>query len=147
MVQRPGQTDRDPWSESLQPAEERREAERFTTTLKLSVTVETPSGNDQVMWAADVRNISRAGVLVESKRPLSPSQRVTLAIPTTPCPEGMRLPQAFVGPGGVVRVGETKEGTHMVALCFGEPLTQNTEFMRFMDFLYSTSVSDWLMEQ
>jgi hypothetical protein len=147
MVQRPNQADRDPSSESSRPAEERREAERFTATLKLSVTIESPSGNEQVMWPAMVRNISRVGVLVESKRPLSPSQRVTLAIPTTPCPEGMHFPQAFIGPAGVVRVGETPEGTHWAALRFGESLTQNTEFMMFMNSLYSTAVSDWLMEQ
>ena len=121
------------------PYQERREAERFPVSFKLSVSVENPPGEGSVVSPAGVKNLSRSGVFVETRQALSPGQQVTLAIPTTQCPGGMRLPQAFVVPAVVMRVDEVKSDRWRVGMRFGDAAYRNMELMMFIDFLQSSA--------
>lgn len=126
--------------------DDRREAERYAITFKMSVSVDRPGGNGVTVSPAAVLNISRVGALVETRHPLATAQSVALAIPTALCPDGMRMPQAFIGSATVVRAAKVDHGKCVAALRFGETLTQNMEFTMYMEFLQSTSMNNWLQE-
>ncbi len=126
---------------------ERREAERFQTTLKISVSIDKGERGGLLVCPATVHDISRMGALVETKHRLSGNQHVTVAFPTVRCPEGMQWPQAFVGPAMVMRVEPRGNGTFRAGIRFDESLHQNMDFVMFMEFLEATSMSDWLMQQ
>ncbi|HUW61545.1 MAG TPA: PilZ domain-containing protein [Candidatus Bathyarchaeia archaeon] len=112
---------------------ERREAERLKIEFRLSVSTEHSGG--LTVTPASVRDISLAGALVVSRQRLTPFQNVMVAIPTGECPEGMGLPEAFVGPAMVVRVHKSDETKNLIALKFGESLSGNDQFMGFVRFL------------
>jgi hypothetical protein len=135
------------WSEPPEPRKERREAERYTVTLKLSVSTDDAPNGSVLVAPATVRNISRVGVLVETKQRLQSGQQVTLAIPTGQCPDGMRMPEAFVGPATAMRVIEAEHRCQWAGLRFGDAFLQNMEFGMFIEFLQSTALTEWLLEQ
>ena len=142
-----GAAERDEIAEGESPFDERREADRYTITFKLSVFVDAPGGGGPVVSSASAWNISRLGALIETRQPLAPSQSVTIAIPTDQRPEDMRMPEAFVGGATVARVGRTGRGKYLAGLRFGELLTRNPEFTMYTEFLHSTALTNWLLTQ
>ena len=133
--------------EAPMPLHERREAERYTITFKLSMTVDAAEGDLPSISSAEVLNISHVGALVETNQPLLPSQLITLTIPTDQCPEEMSMPRAFVGRAVVMRCERFGGGRYLTGLRFGESLTQSMEFIMFTDFLQSTALTNWLLTQ
>jgi hypothetical protein len=121
------------------PEHERREAPRFKVAFKLSVSLDPSPGGGVLVVPAVARDISRVGALVEARQALAAGQLLTLAIPTSRCPDSMSLPQAFVGPAFVTRVGKTEKSERFAGLRFGEALTQNFEFIGFLDFLHAAT--------
>jgi len=113
---------------------ERREAERLQTDIRLSVSTER-AGAGLTVSPATVRDISRVGALLLTRQWLTPFQNVMLAIPTGECPDSMGLPEAFVGPAMVVRIHKSDETKYLIALKFGESLSENIQFNGFVDFL------------
>jgi hypothetical protein len=140
-------TEPEDFMEVIDPSDERREAERYALTFKLSVSVEAPGGGGVTITPATVWNISRSGVLVETREPLPHMQIISIAIPTDQCPEGMRMPQAFIGGAIVARSGRTTQGKCLAGLRFGDSLTQNMEFVMYMEFLQSTALTNWFLMQ
>lgn len=112
---------------------DRREAERFDLSLKASISTDR-AGEGILVSPAEVRNMSRCGVLVSTRHKLNPFQDVTVSLPTDQCPEGMNLPEAFVGPATVVRA-EDEEDRWLVALRFSNHFGHAPEFADYMDFL------------
>ena len=126
--------------------DDRREAERYEIAFKVSVSIDRPGGNGITVSPAGVLNISRVGALLEMRQPLAPAQSVAIAIPTDLCPDGMRMPRAFIGSATIARLKKTPEGKLLAGLHFGESLAQNMEFTMYMEFLQSTSMNNWLLE-
>ena len=127
--------------------DDRREAERYAIAFKISVSVDRSGGGGLLVSPAAVLNISRAGALVETRQALEPAQAVAIAIPTDLCPDGMRMPQAFVGGATVARVEPAGPEKWRAGVRFGESLTQNMEFTMYMEFLQSTAMTNWLLDQ
>jgi len=116
-------------------SDDRRDAERIQANLKLSISLETAGGGLSVT-PASIQDISRNGVLVSTRRELNTLQDLMIAIPSNICPGGMQLPEAFIGPAMVVRVDAPKEqDRYLVALRFGDGLSNNVQFISFLDFL------------
>ena len=127
---------------------ERREAERISITFKLSVSLDDNTGENRVLvFPTSVKDISRLGVRLESRIALPEGQRVILVMPTTQCPVGMHMPEAFIGPSTIVRAEETVDGKCDMGVRFSEAFTQNIDFLMFVDFLHSTALSEWLLQQ
>jgi hypothetical protein len=78
---------------------------------------------------------------------LAMAQSLAIAIPTALCPDGMRMPQAFIGSATVARLEKTAKGKYLAGFRFGDALTQNMEFTMYMEFLQSTSMNNWLQDQ
>jgi hypothetical protein len=142
-----GAAEPEEFDEAPMPFQERREAERYTITFKLSVGANAREGAGSSVFPGEVLNISRAGVLVETTYPLVCSESITLAISTDQCPEDMRMPRAFVGGAVVTRVQSIGGGRYLVGLRFEESLVQGTEFIMFTEFLQSTALTNWLLAQ
>ena len=119
--------------DSPEEGRERRQAERFKMQFRLSVSTEHSGG--LTVSPASVRDISLAGALVVSRQWLAPFQNVMVAMPTGEYPEAMGLPEAFIGPAMVVRVHKSDETKNLIALKFGESLSENCQFRTFVDFL------------
>ena len=142
-----GAAESEEFDEAPIPFQERREAERYTITVKLSVGANAREGAGSTVFPAEALNISRTGALIETIHPLVCSQSITLAIPTDQCPEDMRMPRAFVGGAVVTRVQSIGGGRYLVGLRFEESLVQGTEFIMFTEFLQSTALTNWLLAQ
>lgn len=124
------------WVDPFEQHEERRTASRFSVRdLTLSLAVEDAVGNGQLVGPGLVKNISHSGAYIVTKHSLSPSQRVSLAIPASTCPAHMCLPEIFFGDAKVLRVEPKGEKQRGVALRFREAFSQSMEFALFIDTL------------
>ena len=115
---------------------ERREAERFSLDMKVSISTEGHGGGLTVS-PATVQDMSRTGVWVSLRQHIPPLQSVQLAIPTSLCPKDMQMPETFVGPATVVRLEHSDDGASRLGLRLGDSFYRNMEFALFMEYLQS----------
>ena len=127
------------WDDPFERAEERRTAMRFPFRMKVSIRVRDALRDGYFNGPGIVENISLTGVHLYTKHVLAPRQEVMLAIPTAMCPASMCLPNVFVGPGRVVRIGTTVEGYASVALAFGQAFSERMDFALFIEFMQQVS--------
>ncbi len=116
-----------------------REFDRMKTHFKVSVSVDEPTHGHTLITPADVQNISRGGLLIETSRNLSPGQTVAVSIPTEVCPDRMELPRALNGHAEVVHSRHGTNHRSKVGLRFCDNLRQLPEFVAFLDYLRATS--------
>lgn len=117
----------------------RRESDRLKVGFKVSVSVDEPARGGTLITPAVVHDISRGGILVETRQALSSGQRVLVSIPTEICPDRMALPCALNGHAEVVHMQPS--GTHRskAGLRFCESLRRLPELSAFLDYLRATS--------
>ena len=124
------------WDDPYDQPVNRRSNDRFAIRIKMSITVEDPLIQRRLHGPGIVNDISVSGVKLRTKHRLNVGQRISLAIPTSMCPADLCLPEVFLGPAEVVRVEpHNHNGTITAALTFGAALTQNMEFVLFVESL------------
>jgi hypothetical protein len=116
--------------------EERRSTSRFLAHLKVQIAVDMPEIQRRLVGPGVVRDLSEGGLQIVTKHRLTPSQRVTVVIPTQDTPQSPVLRQSFQGKAQVVRVNERgNDRCAVVALRFGDAFTDDMEFALFVDHL------------
>jgi hypothetical protein len=123
------------WDDPFEHPVERRTAPRFPIKLRLTLTAADLEKRAHVVGPGIVRNISLTGVLLVTKHVLHPFQRVRLELPTAILGEEVCLPESFEGTAQVMRTEPLDGGKSHVALRFGDDLSQNMEFVVFIDHL------------
>lgn len=127
------------WDDPFERAVERRRAVRFPFRMKVSIRVRDDLRDGFFTGPGVVENISLTGVQLYTKHVLAPRQEVMLAIPTSMCPASMCLPNSFLGPARVVRIGTSFEGYASVAMAFGQPFSERMDFALFIEFMQQVS--------
>ncbi|HOT51076.1 MAG TPA: PilZ domain-containing protein [Candidatus Hydrogenedentes bacterium] len=115
--------------------ENRRESDRMKVRFKVSVSIDEPAHGRTLIAPAIVHDISRGGLLIETRQTLSPGQRVSVSIPTEICPDRLSLPRALSGHADVVHARHGAGHRSHAGLRFGESLRHLPEFAAFLDYL------------
>lgn len=128
------------WSDPFEPKpENRRVAERFRFRLKTAIKAEDKAvkeGPPRILVGPGIiRNLSVTGAWLITKHQLTPGQRIVIAIPTKRFAVAEYLPAMFIGPAEVVRTKPDTENRIWAGVRFGDPLTQNMEFVTFIQGL------------
>ncbi len=113
----------------------RREFDRMKVGFKVSVSIDEPARGRTLITPAVVHDISRGGVLIETRQDLYPGQRVSVSIPTEICPDRLSLPRALNGQADVVHARHGAGHRSCAGLRFCESLRCLPEFTAFLDYL------------
>ena len=127
------------WIDPTEPRQEHRLGTRFPIQLKLGITVESGGKKRHLIGPGIVINISSTGARVLTKHNLAKGQTISLAIPTTYCPESMALPEAFMGTAKAIWTTPQENDTNITALAFNPQFKQNMEFLVFIEHLQIVS--------
>lgn len=116
----------------------RREFERLKKRFKVSVFLDETAKGRTLITPAVVHDISRGGLLIETRQDLSPGQMIAVSIPTEVCPDRMELPRALNGQAEVVHTRHGANHRSKVGLRFCDSLRQLPEFSAFIEYLRIT---------
>lgn len=123
------------WDDPYDRRPEARNVGRFSTKFRVKIYVETPRGT--LVGPGIVNDLSISGMCLVTKHELKRGQRITVKIPTAVCPDSMGMPRAFTGQADTVRIKNLGENRSLVALKFLPELSENMEFVVFLDYLSS----------
>ena len=128
------------WDDPFEHPDERRQTPRFHVKMKLILSVESPEHQGvHLVGAGVVKDLSQSGALVITKHVVKQAQRVGVRMPTVYLRDEMLLPEEFTGSAEVQRVQQVNGRVVEVALRFGESLTQNMDFLVFIDSLHAVA--------
>lgn len=129
------------WDDPYDRVEERREAPRFRTNLKIMIALESGSARRNLVGPGIVRDMSDGGLYCLTKHLLAPGKDVTLRFGTDMCPSDMCLPKSFYGSAKVVRTAPDDGGLMQAGVEFGDALMQNMEFSMYLQHLETAALT------
>ena len=120
---------------------DRRDRARFELDMRIRVATQLPGRQGQAAGAGTVVDLSPTSISIRTTVRLYPEQCATLSVPTNLPSDDLFMPIEFSGAAEVVRVERLEDGEFLAALRFGPEFTQDSKFVRFMQYLHSISGS------